>query len=149
MSALPEEVKDRQPLTLQDLRNTKQTITTYCIYFLFKEDQVIYIGQSRNGGFDRIGQHLNYTDKDFDAYTIMPCHESEINELEAEYILRLNPPYNKNIPYNAKYKSIAYIQSKYKQWNKDKLLSFFELSGIKVWLGKYVNIQDYLRAVGG
>lgn len=63
------------------------------VYFLFKKQAVIYIGQSLNV-FKRVHDHrLNGVD--FDAWTVIACDRSELLTLEQHYISAFRPPFNK------------------------------------------------------
>ena len=66
-----------------------------CIYFLIKNEEIVYIGQSVNG-ISRIQQH---TDKDFDSYFILETKKEYLNDLESHYIVKFNPIYNKRVSY--------------------------------------------------
>ena len=63
------------------------------IYFLIKDNEIVYVGQTK-AGLSRIFQH---NDKKFDSYSIIECEQSELDELENEYIIKFNPKYNKTI----------------------------------------------------
>lgn len=66
------------------------------IYFLIKDDQVIYVGKTINM-YVRLTMHL--PDKDFDRLTFLPVAEDIPLELvEACYILRFKPRLNKILP---------------------------------------------------
>lgn len=121
----------------------KSSTGTSCIYFLISGCEIVYVGQSINGGFDRIGSHLKYTDKDFDSYYILNCNKEEIDELEAKYILTINPKLNKCLPKNNRYKSINFILSKYRIWNKDWLVLFIKFNKIKVYIDNYVDAKMF------
>ena len=62
-----------------------------CIYALFKNEVVVYIGQSINP-FNRIGQHTK--DKDFDYFRLMPCLKKRLTYWEDYLIGRYDPKYN-------------------------------------------------------
>ena len=104
-------------VNVEDVLKNRKNIGLSCIYFLIENSKIVYVGQSKNGGFDRIGAHLKYSDKSFDSYYVQLCDINEINELEADYILKFSPLLNKNLPGNKKYKSILSMSKKYKQWN--------------------------------
>lgn len=71
------------------------------LYFLIRDKKVVYVGQSKNVRA-RIESHRH--DKDFDRYTLMICpSEYDANDLEAHYILELEPEYNLNLPANNLY----------------------------------------------
>ena len=61
------------------------------IYFLFKDDELVYIGQS-TCLHARLGQHMR--DKEFTHYTCVYCHKDELDRLEAAYIDRYRPLLN-------------------------------------------------------
>jgi hypothetical protein len=66
-----------------------------CIYFLVKKGQVVYVGQTWNI-YARIGSHMK--SKIFDSVSMLNVHPDEMNNLEAAYILKFNPVYNKILP---------------------------------------------------
>lgn len=65
---------------------------TPCVYFLCKEDRIVYIGQSVNLQA-RLGQHLLL--KNFDRVYYMEVREDELNRIEAELIEYYDPELNK------------------------------------------------------
>jgi hypothetical protein len=74
------------------------------IYFLIKNDEIVYVGQCVNGN-SRIYTHAR--DKDFDSFAYIECVDYDPNLLEAMYIVKYNPKYNnKRIPKNDKYKGV-------------------------------------------
>lgn len=60
------------------------------VYFLVKDGEVVYVGQSKNC-HGRIGQH---PDKDFDSYAFYPCSKDELDIFESAYIHYLQPRLN-------------------------------------------------------
>ena len=82
------------------LKKQKQKIG---IYFLYKGNEVVYVGQSVNIE-NRIQEHRG--SKDFDSYNYVLCDRGELNEKEAYYILKHRPSYNVNLPHNKIYKPI-------------------------------------------
>lgn len=65
------------------------------IYFLFKRDKCIYIGQSRRI-HQRVQEHrfAPRHKKDFDSYTWVLCTPEELDELERFYINAVKPELN-------------------------------------------------------
>ena len=63
------------------------------IYFLVKDEKIVYVGQSTNI-FARVGTHK--TDKDFDKAVYFECPSTELDDLEYELINILQPKYNKS-----------------------------------------------------
>lgn len=60
------------------------------VYFLIKDSEIVYIGQSINIA-SRITQHR---DKEFDSVSYVACHRSELDILESLYILAYQPELN-------------------------------------------------------
>ncbi|OLF36556.1 hypothetical protein BTW00_05585 [Psychrobacter sp. C 20.9] len=60
------------------------------VYFLVKNNEIVYIGQSINIA-SRITQHR---DKDFDSVSYVACHKDELDILESLYILAYQPALN-------------------------------------------------------
>ena len=66
------------------------------VYFLLKNKEVVYVGQTTNG-LNRIKQHFKEQKKDFDDYKIIKCSKKDLNELESFYIIKYKPKYNKSL----------------------------------------------------
>lgn len=64
------------------------------IYFLIKENHVIYVGQAINV-MSRIIEHAR-CGRDFDTYNFIRCHRSQLDEWERAYINALMPPLNRD-----------------------------------------------------
>ena len=65
-----------------------------CIYFLIKDNEIVYVGESGMGKF-RIGYHL--AKKDFDSYAVFKIDiqdRAEREIFEREHIAKFNPKYN-------------------------------------------------------
>lgn len=77
------------------IKNKKKLNKDFCcIYFLIKNDEIVYVGQSTRGT-RRIYEHV---DKDFDFYSIIQVKKDELDTKETEAIIKFNPFYNKSIP---------------------------------------------------
>jgi hypothetical protein len=63
------------------------------VYFLIKDESVVYVGQSINIT-QRVAEHTKT--KDFDTFTYVQCKRENLNQIEALYIQRLKPKYNYN-----------------------------------------------------
>ena len=61
------------------------------VYFLIEKDEVVYVGQTKNGGV-RPYQHVG--SKDFDRVEIIYCDQDSLNTVEATYIAKYKPKYN-------------------------------------------------------
>ena len=75
----------------------KKAERTRGIYYLFKENEVVYVGQSMLCE-KRIMSHLN--SKDFDEYATREIMFEGLDETEATEIIRCQPKYNKKIHKN-------------------------------------------------
>lgn len=93
-----------------------------CIYKLYNNGTIVYIGQSSSNAYCRIGNHLE--DKVFDSYEIINCDISLLNETEADFILSIKPQYNSTIPGNNKWisKNVAKNNLKLNKHKFNKLL---------------------------
>ena len=68
------------------------------IYFLLKDDNLVYVGKSNNNIFARINSHIK--DKEFDsAYYTAISSEELLDEYEKKYIVKYKPKYNKQLFY--------------------------------------------------
>lgn len=88
-----------------ELRSTLTTNNTKegenLIYFLIRDDVVVYVGQTKRG-VQRILSHS--LDKKFDSFSYYQLPSSvDLNELEAYYIFSLLPEYNRSIPFNYRF----------------------------------------------
>jgi len=63
------------------------------IYFLIKEEEIVYIGQSISIS-SRICSHSTSRLKDFDSYYFVNCFREELDELETKYIYKFMPRHN-------------------------------------------------------
>lgn len=101
-----------------------------CIYKLYDEDTIVYVGQSAINAYGRIGNHLK--DKVFDSFEIINCDINTLNEIEAELIIQNKPKYNSTIPNNSKWisKNIAKNKLNLNKNRFNKLLSdgYFSVS---------------------
>ena len=66
-------------------------MTGATIYVLFKQNEIVYVGQSINP-YNRIGQHTK--DKDFDHFRVMPCLKKRMAYWEKYLIYKYQPKYN-------------------------------------------------------
>ncbi len=69
------------------------------IYFLFNEDEIVYVGQAMSPK-ERISHHFKHKlspGRMFDSYSIIRCDKKDLNKLENYYILKYTPRYNKTI----------------------------------------------------
>lgn len=87
---------------------TKETILSskellkddYWIYFLIKDDEIVYVGQTIRG-MHRIKVHQFEGKKDFDSFSYLVCDKNELDYWESRYILKYDPKYNSQITYSS------------------------------------------------
>ena len=63
-----------------------------CVYLLFREYKVVYVGQSRNF-YSRIQSHKKT--KDFTHFRCLRCHPQRLDYWEGKLIFEYKPEYNK------------------------------------------------------
>ena len=66
------------------------------IYFLIKQEEVVYVGQTTKGLL-RVYQH--HYNKDFDDIYIIECNSEDLDKYESYYIFKYEPIYNNNPNY--------------------------------------------------
>lgn len=70
------------------------------VYFLIKNNEIVYVGQSTDI-FSRISVHRKTKDFDSYNYILFPeVSDEKLNNLEAEYIGKFTPKYNRQISNN-------------------------------------------------
>lgn len=77
-----------------------------CIYFLFDNGNVVYVGKTEYG-LKRILCHIS--DKKFDNVKIKVFNKELLDEKETYYIAKYNPKYNKVIPHAYSSKNIKHV----------------------------------------
>ena len=78
------------------------------VYFLFNENEIVYIGQSINI-LNRVGTHTQ--SKTFNSWNYISCSREELNDLEAELIIQHKPVLNSSLPKNKMWISINQIKN--------------------------------------
>jgi hypothetical protein len=63
-----------------------------CVYFLCRDGEVVYVGQTLNIGA-RVRAHRR-GDKRFDTVYVLRCAASEMRRMELEFIRQMKPEYN-------------------------------------------------------
>lgn len=107
------------------------------VYFLLKDNIVVYVGQTKKQGIKR---PLSHTDKDFDTIKIIYYKKEEIDFMEDYFIKKYNPIYNKMINYSKNY-SMTRARNKIRQiTNNDKI----RVNDLKKYIKKY-NIETFIE----
>lgn len=103
------------------------------IYFLIYLGEIVYIGQSENI-FKRIAEHMK--SKEFDGYAFEETNDN-LNELEVDYILKLQPKLNSSLPSNSRFISFDNFAKKYKikKWDLKRFVNDKNIS--PVWRDYY------------
>lgn len=78
------------------------------VYFLTKGSEIIYVGQTIDIA-SRMKSHSRY--KDFDGVSYIKVPKWRVSNVEAFYIVRMQPVLNKNIPKNNMYHSSTKIKA--------------------------------------
>jgi hypothetical protein len=113
------------------------------IYFLIKNNQIVYIGQSVNVKH-RLYAHKQY--KDFDYYYVHECSPEELDTLEAQHIVQFDPPGNGPIlPKNELYKTITQIKELF-GFTTREINKLLKNSGIEPIYKNYYLTKDILEA---
>ena len=71
----------------------KQSASFCCVYFLWHNEDLVYIGKSSNG-LKRVWEHSN---KEYTHYSYHQCKPELLDILEQTYIQIHKPPMNKQL----------------------------------------------------
>ncbi len=96
-------IKNKIPRLLEDNKSG--------MYFLIYKKEIVYVGQAQHP-FNRISHHIKTNIKIFDSYSYIPLEKTQkqLNELEAELIVKFQPKYNIRLPENEKYITLLQIK---------------------------------------
>lgn len=82
------------PEILWDIKDIKPLEPIRGVYFLFLNEEIVYIGQSGNVHL-RISQHIKEKEKEFNKVFYQPVPpEMDLLAIEKYYILKFRPKYN-------------------------------------------------------
>ncbi len=104
------------------------------IYFLIKDEEVVYIGKT-TAGLKRPFSHL---DKDFDTIKIIDCAEDDLGNKEDYYISKYYPIYNKSMNSNTNI-SLKCVRDNIRKFMNDDINLYHNLQNT---MG-FVNIDDF------
>lgn len=140
-----------------DIAITIQQYQDIFIYFLLKEDVVVYVGQTKRG----LVRPLVHKDKEFDTIKIIYCDSKELDILEDRYITKYQPKYNKTLNHATNY-SLHRSRDKIRRLFNNKIniptlrkiinelnieiYHIYDTSYIKSW--DFEKIVDYLKKAG-
>ena len=138
-------------MIFEDSRETGSAVHTfpfgeefgYIYYLLFHDNEVMYVGQSKNV-FSRIGAHLSSGVIPFFMFRYFEVLPHEMNDIEAEEIIKYRPRYNNSIPSNNTFFNLEQMKSKYPimRGRDIKIHRIIEDLEIKSTFG-YISISDW------
>lgn len=89
---------------IQKKNNLSDIFLSSGIYFLININKIVYVGQTRINFATRISKHIKKNNIKFNSFYIIPLSSSKnLDEIEANYILKFNPKYNFKLPPNSIY----------------------------------------------
>ncbi len=117
------------------------------IYFLIKNDEVVYVGQTKKG----LIRPLTHRDKEYDTLKIIYCDETNLDTLEDLYISKYNPIYNKTFNTAANL-GLFVARNRIRKINGyetftipklRKIMSFLNIKEKEICGKHYININDF------
>lgn len=129
------------PKEIARIANERES--TSGIYYLIKEDEIVYIGQSVCCEI-RVYQH---PDKDWDNFHIIRVDQGLLNEAEADAILHYKPRLNRGIPRNDLWPTIKglHLVHKIPNMHVDVVLKRHNIR-VEWFLGNnYVYFPDFIK----
>jgi len=109
----------------------KKAERTRGIYYLFKNGEIVYVGQSV---FCEKRIIAHFYNKDFDEYEIKKVEKKCLDKVEIKAIIKYQPKYNKTFPKNKKFIPLkAFLKEKNgkKAYGVKKRLAKIYSEGIK------------------
>jgi hypothetical protein len=88
------------------------------IYFLLRQGQVVYVGQTIQQAVQRVSMHNK--DKEFDSWHWIPCPIESLAETERAYIAALKPTLNKQL--NGRPLTNAELQARWRERARERRL---------------------------
>ena len=97
---------------LEQIKLTRQAIKKIIgIYFLFDDDDLVYVGQSSGHILNRVTSHFLNNVK-FNSFTFIEYPPEVLNDMEVDYIIKLRPKYNKSLPTSTKWAKFGTLRHK-------------------------------------
>lgn len=121
------------------------------IYFLLKQNEVVYVGQTKKG----LIRPLTHKDKEYDTIKILYCDIKDLDILEDRYIKKYSPYYNKAVNYSVNY-SLHRARNKIraifddKTFNLPRLKKIVKELNIKIYVidgTPYIDVDDFSKIV--
>lgn len=116
------------------------------VYFLIKDDEVVYVGQTTKGA----RRPFSHYDKEFNKIMAIKCKKEELDFLEDFYIKKYMPMYNRALNYKMNY-SLGRAKKEIQElidstFNLTKLKKIIKQLDIKLFEHNgtlYMSIDDY------
>lgn len=68
------------------------------VYFLFRDDMLVYVGMSKRNVFARVARHADEGLFPFDSCSVLAVSDGvDIDDLEARLIFRFRPEFNRHV----------------------------------------------------
>lgn len=120
------------------------------IYFLIRDNEIVYVGQSKHG-LHRITTHVNTNKIQFDSYSYIEVKEEDMNKIEAFYILKFCPEYNKFLPNNTnEYTSISKTKKMLKDlgWSRKRFINkWIKMKKVNVYFRRYFKTKEINKVI--
>lgn len=120
------------------------------IYFLIKNDEVVYVGKTTQGIF----RPLSHRNKDYDKINIIYCDVDKSDKLESYYILKYKPKYNKELNYNSFYTMNMVVQKikreidfNFNLWRLKSIIKETQINIQKFNGKKYISKDDFKELI--
>ena len=108
------------------------------IYLLLKRNDVVYVGQTKQG----LIRPLSHKDKDFDTIKIKYCDTDNLDFFEDFYIKKYKPIYNKQLNYSLNWglkrvKNLIKEKTVYSKLTLPKLKKLLKKLNIEIYFDEY------------
>lgn len=134
----------------QDVISIPNYQTTF-IYFLLKDNEVVYVGQTKQG----IARPFSHKDKVFDEIKILYCEKEQLDVWENRFIQKYKPIYNKKSNYVVQW-SLLRVRNQIRKITSNKNFFIHDLKKIIAQLdiaitrdfynsNETITFDDYLK----
>lgn len=130
------------------------------IYFLLKNKEVVYVGQTKVG----LARPFSHRDKDYDEIKIIYCDSSELDITEDKYIQKYKPIYNKQNNYAVRW-NLMRVRNNIRELFNMPDYTMFELKKVleklsvipeknyrngnqSISFNEYVAAVNYIKSIG-
>ena len=134
----------KNKITIDEINKNKTYVTepnASGIYFLLKENKVVYVGQTINNVYSWIGTHRQQG-KDFDSYYFVECPIDSLDTLEAYYTLVFDPIYNFQITSAKRYMTKDKLKKEFGV-TKHVINKIIHTSGLKPVGREHYDVEEF------